>query len=148
MDKWSGELGWEEVSYPVTAGLHKFTWSYEKDAIGAQGSDRAWVDDIVLPPYQVVVPTQSPDLRNVQLEIAPNPSSGTSWLRLQLPGEQILSVALFDALGRRVQTLQNAVRYPAGLTLLPLDLSKLSAGVYLVQVGSATEVRTMKVVKQ
>ncbi len=146
--KWTGELDWTEVSFPVTAGQHKFTWSYEKDAIGAQGSDRAWVDDIILPLYQVVVPTQNPDLTSLQMDVSPNPSSGLSWLRLVMPAEQTLSVDLYDALGRRLQTLQNAVRYAAGETMLPIDLSKMAAGVYLVQVRSATEVRTMKVVRQ
>jgi len=38
VEKWSGNVAWGEVSYPVSAGVHKFTWSYEKDEIGAQGT--------------------------------------------------------------------------------------------------------------
>ena len=62
VESWSGEVAWGEVSYPVPAGLHKLTWSYEKDEVGIGGSDHAWVDDIVLPPYEVVVGTHNPTL--------------------------------------------------------------------------------------
>jgi|GEM_PF-1331178 len=48
--QWAGSLGWEEVNFPVTAGLHTFKWSYVKDANTIGGSDRAWVDYILFPP--------------------------------------------------------------------------------------------------
>ncbi|MEO6759987.1 MAG: C25 family peptidase C-terminal domain-containing protein, partial [Saprospiraceae bacterium] len=114
VEKWSGELPWAEVTYPVTAGIHAFSWSYEKDAIGAQGSDHAWVDDVVLPPYQVVVATGSPEVPGLDLQIAPNPTNGRSWLRLQLPTEQSITVELFDCLGRRLRVLQAPTRQVAG----------------------------------
>lgn len=46
---WSGTVGWTTVSYPVTAGPHTFEWRYTKDGSVSSGSDKAWVDDIVLP---------------------------------------------------------------------------------------------------
>ncbi|MEZ5081885.1 MAG: C25 family cysteine peptidase [Bacteroidales bacterium] len=47
---WSGEVGWSEAQYPVTAGNHIFTWKYEKDYSVSNGSDCAWVDYIEMPP--------------------------------------------------------------------------------------------------
>jgi hypothetical protein len=41
LDAWSGETDWVVVNYPVTAGLHTFTWTYEKDA--------AWIDLVSIP---------------------------------------------------------------------------------------------------
>ena len=49
--EWSGELDWAEESFPLTAGFHTITWSYEKDNIISGGADACWVDDIVLPPF-------------------------------------------------------------------------------------------------
>jgi hypothetical protein len=46
---WSGEVGWSQVSYPVTAGTHVFRWTYAKDEIGNAGSDTAWIDDVGVP---------------------------------------------------------------------------------------------------
>jgi hypothetical protein len=45
-DKWSGNLDWSQVSFPVTAGIHTFYWSYTKDGSLSSGSDAAWIDMI------------------------------------------------------------------------------------------------------
>jgi hypothetical protein len=44
--EWSGEKDWLEASYPVAAGAHTFTWSYEKDASRSEGQDAAWIDEV------------------------------------------------------------------------------------------------------
>jgi succinylglutamate desuccinylase len=49
-DRWSGEMEWAQVFYPVLAGARTFTWVYIKDVYVTSGSDRAWVDYIQFPP--------------------------------------------------------------------------------------------------
>ena len=49
--EWSGEVSWSEVSYSVSAGTRTFKWAYEKDGSVSSGSDCAWIDYIVFPPY-------------------------------------------------------------------------------------------------
>jgi len=49
-NQWSGVMGWSGVSYPVTVGLHTFTWTYSKNGDRDYGSDCAWLDHIVFPP--------------------------------------------------------------------------------------------------
>lgn len=44
--EWSGEVGWSEVTFPVSAGVHIFAWTYIKDFIFFDGSDCAWIDSI------------------------------------------------------------------------------------------------------
>jgi agmatine/peptidylarginine deiminase len=46
---WSGEIGWTQISYPVTAGTHIFKWTYAKDSIVSSGSDCAWLDNVIFP---------------------------------------------------------------------------------------------------
>ena len=48
-DEWSGEVAWEENTYNVSAGIHTFKWSYEKDGSVSDGSDCAWIDYIIFP---------------------------------------------------------------------------------------------------
>ena len=50
---WSGEIGWGQEAYPVTAGTHTFKWTYEKDSSVSGGADCAWIDDIKFPPTSV-----------------------------------------------------------------------------------------------
>jgi hypothetical protein len=48
--QWSGEVPWENVSFPVSAGQHTLKWAYIKDQTVSNGTDCAWVDYILLPP--------------------------------------------------------------------------------------------------
>jgi hypothetical protein len=48
-DEWSGNEGWTQVSFPVRAGRRTFEWIYSKDESSSNGSDTAWIDDIVFP---------------------------------------------------------------------------------------------------
>jgi carboxypeptidase T len=82
--QWSGTLGWEEVTYPVTAGLHTFKWSYIKDANTIGGSDRAWVDYIIFPP---TAPVPDPPV------IAVTPDQFTKTLTLSGSSSDLLYVA-------------------------------------------------------
>jgi photosystem II stability/assembly factor-like uncharacterized protein len=45
----SGDVPWGSVSFPITAGTHTLTWSYEKDANTIEGLDAAWIDNLSMP---------------------------------------------------------------------------------------------------
>ncbi len=49
VDRWSGEVGWSQFVYSVQPGTHTFSWKYDKDWSQADGSDCAWIDDLVMP---------------------------------------------------------------------------------------------------
>jgi PKD repeat protein len=53
MDAWAGEVPWQEVSFPVTAGFHTFKWEYDKDYSVSTGADACWIDYIVFPPMEI-----------------------------------------------------------------------------------------------
>lgn len=44
-----GEVSWGQASFPVEAGIHTFTFEYEKDYSQSSGQDCAWIDDIIFP---------------------------------------------------------------------------------------------------
>lgn len=45
----AGEFAWQQITVPVTAGMHTLTWSYEKDTTDLAGADAAWIDLVSLP---------------------------------------------------------------------------------------------------
>ncbi|NLM90996.1 MAG: gingipain R, partial [Candidatus Cloacimonetes bacterium] len=48
--QWSGtDDFWSQVTYPVSPGTNVFKWEYVKDNGSYQGSDCAWLDDIIFP---------------------------------------------------------------------------------------------------
>ncbi|MCB9333667.1 MAG: T9SS type A sorting domain-containing protein [Lewinellaceae bacterium] len=143
---WSGNLPWAEVQFPVTAGQHTLRWSYEKDDFVSEGADRAWVDEIILPPHQIVVGTHSAMPGSLQLQALPNPTDGLFQIQINTPKEQVLSVRVFDASGRLMQTLPMPERSPAGLSFKTVDLHDAEPGIYLVQVLGENGGQTIKVV--
>ena len=48
-EQWSGEEPWKRVAFPVSAGTHTFKWTYATDIFQLDGSNAAWIDDIVFP---------------------------------------------------------------------------------------------------
>ena len=62
MDEWSGEIDWNEESFPVSMGLHTFVWQYNKDYSVSSGEDCAWIDYIVFPsPEPPITPPYQTD---------------------------------------------------------------------------------------
>ena len=47
--QWSGEESWKRVAFPVAAGMHAFKWTYATDIFQLNGSNAAWIDNIVFP---------------------------------------------------------------------------------------------------
>lgn len=111
---WSGTLPWGEVSYPVSAGSHKLTWSYEKDDIASARFQPRLGRRSILPPHRYLVPVQTPDDAGWAMTVAPNPSTGATTLLLDLPEEQALGIRVFDYLGRQVLRVLPPERMPAG----------------------------------
>ncbi|MDX2109630.1 MAG: hypothetical protein SFY80_05240 [Verrucomicrobiota bacterium] len=50
----SGEVDWQLVSFPLSAGPHRLTWVYSKDNSFSLGADTAWVDHIIWPGTQSI----------------------------------------------------------------------------------------------
>ena len=47
--QWSGEIGWANYAFPLTAGTHTLEWTYAKDPTISLGMDAAFLDDVNLP---------------------------------------------------------------------------------------------------
>jgi hypothetical protein len=74
----------------------------------------------------------------------PNPSSGSTALRFDVPAAAELSVEVYDLLGRRVAVLV-AGRVEAGYHAVRWDGSRASAGVYVVRMRAGTFAATQRV---
>jgi uncharacterized repeat protein (TIGR01451 family) len=143
--EWSGTLEWQEVEFPVSAGVHTIKWSFEKDAIGSVYPDQVYVDEIILPAHQVVVSTTNPAGLNFQSQIAPNPAKDATALLLQLPSDTEINYYLTDAAGHKILTVFG-LSLSAGDHRLELPVSTLSSGMYFLSVGDRSSVVTHKVI--
>lgn len=148
VDAWSGVVAWSEVSYPLTTGIHKLSWIYQKDDLASANGDRAWVDDVSLPPHQVLVGTNTPTQADYQTSLSPNPTTGKTWLQWEIGQAQQMDIVVLDALGHQVLNLTSEGPLQPGLHSRTLDLQNLSAGLYFVQLRGEEGVQVKKVVKQ
>lgn len=73
----------------------------------------------------------------------PNPARSQTTVRYALPSRQRVRLAVYDALGRRVMTLQNGT-VEAGRTELRLDTSRLSPGMYFLRLAAGETSRTRR----
>ncbi|MBO7617725.1 MAG: T9SS type A sorting domain-containing protein [Bacteroidales bacterium] len=101
-DRWSGEVWWAKRSYPTLPGQHQYTWTYLKDYSVDSGSDCAWIDYIVVPPYLDGTDEQT----GLPLNIHPNPT--TDQVTLDLEQMDDFAVQVYDANGRLVFAKRNA----------------------------------------
>ena len=44
----SGEVNWQQKSINIPSGSHTVKWEYSKDGAVVSGSDKGWVDQVVL----------------------------------------------------------------------------------------------------
>ena len=49
VESWSGDTGWSNYSFPLSAGTHTLQWTYSKDQSVSNGQDAAWIDHLDLP---------------------------------------------------------------------------------------------------
>lgn len=78
----------------------------------------------------------------------PNPFNPETTIRFHLPETLLITLTVFDLLGRQVHVVHNGV-LPAGAHNLTFDAARLPSGTYLyrLQTPRATRVRTMTLIK-
>ena len=84
----------------------------------------------------------------LDLQVWPNPASYTAAVELSLPEAADVRADVFDVLGRRVASVHDG-SLPAGTHRFDVDVSNLSAGLYLVRIesGSAVLAKSVTVVR-
>ncbi|MBO6574816.1 MAG: T9SS type A sorting domain-containing protein [Rhodothermales bacterium] len=114
----------------------------EDDRFLQQLADRGVLDIPFIPAFQ-----EQPDQRVLSAGVYPVPAGRSAKLKYHLPEERVVSVSIYDLLGRR--QIEIARGLEVGTQQLPLDLSGLAPGLYLVQLqlGSRTFALKLPVVR-
>ncbi len=75
----------------------------------------------------------------------PNPFNPSTNIRYTLPQQGLVTLRVYDILGREVATLVNEVK-PAGTYVVRFDAGQLASGVYLYRIESGNFISTKKLV--
>lgn len=84
------------------------------------------------------------DCPKITLEVAPNPSSGLTYLSFSTPFGGLASLDVYDLNGRSVASLQQVRAISQNVYRVPFDTSGLNSGVYLVRLTTAREVAAVR----
>lgn len=91
---WYGEVNWVEYSYALTPGVHSFEWRYGKNDSVVQGSDCAWLDEIVFPACEPVFPPMA-ELNPTSLNLSLNQGyTTTASFNISNIGQQTLTYSV------------------------------------------------------
>ncbi len=75
----------------------------------------------------------------------PNPFNPTTVINYRIPDEKHVTLTIYDALGRRIETLVNGMQSP-GLHQVIFDGSNLASGVYFYRLDAGGFIETKKLV--
>jgi hypothetical protein len=147
LGEWSGEVTWKQVIYPVTAGEHTFKWEYYKDSNVSNGMDCAWVDYIVFPPVYIAVSIDEP-AEDLNVNIYPNPASGSFQLEFFLDGTSDIKISLLNLSGQVLDVLEDRTQN-AGPYVTSFDAKNLTPGIYFckVETGNSAIVRKIIIIR-
>ncbi|MCS7210420.1 MAG: S8/S53 family peptidase, partial [Chloroherpetonaceae bacterium] len=86
-------------------------------------------------------------LQPLRFELAqnyPNPFNPSTTIRFTIPRSESVQLDIYDILGRKVATLLQNERLPAGIYTVPFNAAALSSGVYFYQLRAGTFKDTKK----
>jgi len=109
--QWSGETDWTMVSFSVSAGVHSFQWSYEKDGAVDDGQDCGWIDYVVFPPLAVSTDEETISESPVLLGNYPNPFRTSTTISFEFSTEQNQqneqrTISIYNIKGQRIKQLE------------------------------------------
>lgn len=144
VEKWSGEMAWERVAYPLAAGQHELKWIYDKDQYVSAGSDAAYIDYITLPSGTGVSAISQAVLLDRGIAIFPNPTNDIFSVEFEAKNSENISLRLYDAQGKRLISTVPIVFN--GKILHSFDMSQYAKGIYFLQIAVDREVATKKII--
>lgn len=143
---WSGEVDWRRVAYPVTAGVHTFTWTYSKDSNTESGQDCAYIDYVVFPGGRINHPVGVDDFAPVTalFQSWPNPTTGILHIQLNDNADsQGYTYQLFSLTGKLLQ----GGRLSDYQT--EINLTGFVSGVYVLKIENREhQSQTAKIIKK
>ena len=132
--QWSGELAWAYILYPISAGTHVLKWEYTKDVSLSNGSDCAWIDNVVIPAATIITDVNE-IAETKEVVVYPNPANDV--LNVEL-GDNSADVVIFNCLGQEVRHLEMV----SGI--VQISIEDLTSGVYFVKANG----NVVKIVKK
>ena len=128
---WSGISDWLKFEFEVTSGLHEFKWEFVRDASIDNGSNCAWVDNILATGISTGIEEESGILPSGAdlYQNYPNPFNPVTQIRFAMARTADVKLNVYNISGQKVAELVNCSRL-AGIHAVDFDGSRFNSGVY------------------
>ncbi|HQO10589.1 MAG TPA: C25 family cysteine peptidase [Clostridiales bacterium] len=142
--KWSGERDWSYENFPVTSGIHTFTWVYSKDVNTSNGSDCAWIDNILVSGAVTGIEetTSVPDVP-VLYKNYPNPFNPSTLIRFSIPVDDIVRLSVYNSNGQLLKDLFSG-KALKGIHEVNFRADDLNSGIYFYTLEASGRKLTSK----
>ncbi|GAC1369214.1 MAG: hypothetical protein NVSMB30_06870 [Hymenobacter sp.] len=112
------------------------------------GEYAVYTSQNVAKPAGTVLSSRTPQAATLSLNAAPNPTATTATLRYELPTPAAVSVTVSNLLGATVRTLAPTGLQSSGAHEMPLPVTGLANGIYLVRLLADGQQQTTRLVVQ
>lgn len=149
-----GGATWTVITTPTTSDLFSVSFSSSSFGIsvGENGTEIYSTDAGLTWISKDTVPPPSADVKNNEVKLMqnfPNPFNPSTVISYQIPFDAMVTVKIYDMLGREVRTLVNSNQVP-GTYSVSFNASSLASGIYFYVLrassGSNEMTRTMKMI--
>ncbi len=143
---WNGNnspTAWSQFAHVVAKGTHTLKWTYKKDKTDSFSDDCVYLDNIVLPPLNIVEiednngnNTDSVTDLNAEtnkIDIYPNPASDIIYVNV----DEKFAVTIYNYQGQIVKKMNVENRQ--------INVSELKSGMYFVEIKTANNMIVKKV---
>jgi PKD repeat protein len=137
----NNDAQWVEVLVDNITSTYAVSDFRFKFYLESNGGNNLWIDDINLSGMPVGV--QELSLTEGELLVVPNPAEEAAELRFELSQADRTRVSVLNALGQEVAVLVDGPM-AAGLQRLPLPVSGLKSGLYLVRLQQGASARSVR----
>ena len=144
-NSWSGESNWTYMSYPVSQGIHTFTWEYRKDSSISNGSDCAWIDNILATNILLGIDGEDSLIpEKVILEQNyPNPFNPVTTINFSVPSSQDVNLNIYNSNGQLVRNILQR-KMNRGFYSVTVDAAQFNSGIYFYTLETADKKLTRK----
>ena len=122
---------WVDKTWILPPSLAVDNVRFKIEVSGGDGGNNIYIDNIN-------IGSSSVGIDNIQKEensfhVFPNPASGTLQIEITNFSEAQTEVAIYNSIGQLLIN-ENVGRLSSGIQILPMDISSLGSGIYLIQV--------------
>ncbi|MDR2010611.1 MAG: C25 family cysteine peptidase [Bacteroidales bacterium] len=138
---WAGTQDWSAETYEVSTGSREFKWMYIKDVSQSTGSDCAWIDNIILPPFStsVIVTNEDIEINENKLDIYPNPAKNVVNILFNVNDNLSSNIKIYNISGQVVYELSN-IEFEKGANHAIINSDSFVNGNYFVEIITKNEI--------